>query len=156
MNSGPMFPEPDFYAPSGAGGAGGGGKGKMIVAGLAVVIIIAIIAYMLWPTSTTPPSPSPSSDGPSAPPWKPYCTFNASGTNKDNFNVASDSGIELFPINLPESEYKENFDYDDSGNTLLKVNASTNSPSMSSGPTTLGYALIVLHTLKHWFQKMGH
>jgi hypothetical protein len=137
--NGPVFPEPDFYVPS---GTGGGGKGKMIVAGLLVIIFIAIIAYMMWPSSSSaspPPSPPPNESPP--PTWKPYCTFNASGTNKDNFNVASDSGIELFPIDSAVSEYKQDFDYDGSGNILTcKVNASTNSPEYApSGPTALGY-----------------
>ena len=136
--NGPVFPEPDFYVPS---DTGGGGKGKMIIAGLLIVIFLAIIAYMLWPSSSTP-SPSPSSPPNESPPptWKPYCTFNASGTNKDNFNVDSEN-MELFPIDLPESEYKEDFDYAGLGNILTcKVNASTNSPEFApSGPTALGY-----------------
>ena len=138
---GPVFLEPD-YGLSGTGGEGSGrGKGVAI----AIFISIAIIALfaLWWSSSSSSPPPPPSSPPNESPPptWKPYCTFNASGTNKDNFNVASDSGIELFPINLPESEYKENFDYDGSGNTLTcKVNASTNSPEFApSGPTALGY-----------------
>jgi hypothetical protein len=137
--NGPVFPEPDFYVPS---GTGGGGKGKMIIAGLLIVIFLAIIAYMMWPSSSSaspPPSPPPNESPP--PTWKPYCTFKATGTNKDNFNVASDSGIELFPIDSAVSEYKQDFDYDGSGNILTcKVNASTNSPEYApSGPTALGY-----------------
>jgi len=142
MVSGSSYRPSGYYIPSSRGGSWTGGE-KIAAIGLLIVVIILVIYF--WSSSSPTPSPTPSQSPTTSPPptWKPYCTFNASGTNKDNFNVASDSGIELFPIDLAVSEYNQPsaFDYDYSGNILTcKVNASTNSPEYApSGPTTLGY-----------------
>lgn len=139
MISGSGYRQSGYYIPSSRGGSWTQGE-KIAAIGLLIVVIILVIYF--WPSSSPTPTSSSSPTPPSTP-WKPYCTFKATGNNKDNFSIDSDSeNYNLFPIDLPQTEYNQPLNYDDGESPITcHYNASTRSPKYaSSGPTTNGYA----------------
>ena len=139
MISGSSFRHSGYNIPSRRGGSWT--KKETIAAGVVVLIALILLAFLFWPSSSPIPPPSPSPTPPSD--WKPYCTFKATGNNKDHFSIDADSEqYNLFPIDLAQTEYNQAISYDEGEYPITcQYNASTRSPKYaSSGPTTNGYS----------------